>query len=768
MVFALAIFLGAFLLFQVEFILAKILLPWFGGTTGVWATTMLCFQLTLLAGYAYAHWIQSRVRQSTIHMGVIAAIAIYCATRAFTGGVLPGAAQRPAPDAAPIVHIALIFVITIGLPFALLASTAPLLQAWYARIHTRDPYQLYALSNAGSLLALITYPLVVERWVSLRAQARYWTIGLLVYFLFVGACAWRARVSKVAPVPQVAGAPITWNTRWLWLALAACPSALFLAVTNYLTQDVAPIPLLWALPLAIYLFSFILVFSAPRLYVRGAWHLLFAAFSFLAVAALFADVDLAVGKQLMIFSAWLLAACVICHGELVRTLPDESGLTEFYITIATGGAGGGIFVALVAPLLLSGPWELHLTAIAAALIACIALWRDSDSWLYRGQMWLIPFGAAAILLAPRVLTHFDFEMPAWALSKIYLLFAVVLLVVAAWLFFHALGASERIRLPFVNEAIIGLALLTLSVTLTWHVRTQDKQVVYRTRNFYGALAVNRQELNPNSDYFELVHGRITHGNQFATRSPLRYEPTTYYNETSGAGLIMRFHPQHKLGPIRVGAVGLGTGTLSTYARMGDVFRFYEINPAVMKLAQSEPHPWFDYVPHARSLGAEIDIVQGDARLSLERELREGRPGRYDVLIVDAFNGDSIPIHLLTVEAIQVYLQHLRNEDSVIALHISNRNVDLRAVAAGLADRLSLYAIWIQQEETEDLGLKSDWVLLSRSRSLLNIPEIKLAGYPLVRKEDMFVPPPPPPIWTDDFSNVWQVLELKDDDADATK
>jgi hypothetical protein len=749
----------------VEFILAKVLLPWFGGTTGVWATTMLCFQLALLAGYAYAHGIQRSSRQAWIHLAIVMVIGVYCIIRTVYGGVLPGAAMKPAPDAAPIPHIAWLFAVSIGLPFTLLASTAPLLQAWYVRIHTRDPYQLYAISNAGSLLALITYPTIVERWLPLRAQARIWTLLLFAYLIFVAACAWRAHARKVAPIART-HANIAPSTRWLWLALSACPAALFLAVTNYLTQDVAPIPLLWALPLALYLLSFIVVFSEPRAYQRGVWHVLFAMFTFLAVAALYTGTELAVGKQLAIFSVWLFTACMICHGELVRTLPEETGLTTFYLTIATGGALGGVFVALVAPLLLSGPWELHLAMVATALVACTALWRDQTSWLYRGQLWLLPACVAGVLLTPRVLKHFEVDLPAWMLAPYWPIAALVLLVLAAWIFFHTLGVPSR-HIRYLNESLLGAALLAMSVFLTWHVRTLEQQAVFRSRNFYGALTVNDQELNPNLRYFELVHGRITHGNQLATKGSIRYTPTTYYNEASGAGLILRFHPQHKKGPMRVGAVGLGTGTLAAYAGLGDVFRFYEINRTVIGLAQGRPEPWFDYVPHARSLGAQVDIVPGDARLSLERELREGRPGRYDVLIVDAFNGDSIPIHLLTVEAMQIYLRHLRDEDSVIALHISNRNVDLRTVAAGLADRLQLHAIWIRSDDTENLNLQSDWVLLARSNVFMRVPEVRHAGYALLNKYNTFAPPPSPPVWTDDFSNVWQVLELKDDDGDAT-
>jgi hypothetical protein len=761
-VFGTAIALGAFLLFQVEFILAKFLLPWFGGTTGVWATNMLCFQLALLAGYAYAHWLQRQPRQATIHLAVLGIAALVVCIRWMTGGVLPGPSAKPAPDANPIFGIIRLFVTTIGFPFAVLASTAPLLQAWYARIHRREPYVLYSLSNAGSLLALVTYPLLFERMLRLRVQSTTWTAAFLVYAIFAAACAWRALANRVEAKERVAvSTPL--KLVLLWFALAACPSALFLAVTNYLTQDVAPIPLLWAIPLAIYLLSFILVFSNRRWYVRGVWHFLFLITTLLAIGAVFGVPDIPVGEQLAIFSSWLFVVCVICHGELVCLLPEEAGLTKFYLTIAAGGAFGGLFVAIVAPFLFAGVWELHVAAIITAVVMGMALWWHTDSWLYRTQLWLVPFIAAVVLVAPRVLKHFDLHPKPWMLMKAWPVIALVLAILAAWMFFVSLGRREGRHIRLVNESIVALVLLAISVMFTWNARLSFGDTVFRARNFYGALSVEENELNPNTRYFELIHGRIMHGQQLATRASIRYEPTSYYTESSGSGIILRYHPQRKVGPLRVGAVGLGTGTLAGYAKMGDVFRFYEINPVVIGIAQSRPEPWFDYVNHARSVGAQVDIVQGDARLSLERELRDGRPSRYDVLLVDAFNGDSIPIHLLTVEAIQLYLQHLRNEDSVIALHISNRNVDLKRIAAGLAQRLNLYATLITVEADDALHPKSDWVLMSRSPSLLRIPEVRAAGAPLIKNTDFFAPPPPAPVWTDDFSNVWQVLELKDED-----
>lgn len=761
-VFAVAIFLGAFLLFQVEFILGKFLLPWFGGTSGVWATSMLCFQLALLGGYAYAHWLQRRPEQGRMHLTVVGLITLYALARLFVFGALPPASAKPAPDANPIVGIIWTFICAIGLQFVLLASTAPLLQAWYAKIHHREPYILYSLSNAGSLLALISYPLFFERIFRMRVQAGLWAGTFFVYVLFVAACAWRAHCERVEPREQ-RSAVVEPKMRLMWLALSACPSALFLALTNHITQDIAPIPLLWALPLAIYLLSFVLVFGWPRIFVRGIWQALFVVSSFFAVAALFRGTDMAVGLQLVTFLGWLLVSCMLCHGELVRLLPEEETLTSFYLTIAAGGALGGLFVALVAPFLFSGYWELHVAAVATAVVAGLALWWHTDSWLYRPQPWLLPAFLGIVILAPRPLAKMGFDLPDWMLYKSWSLMAIALLLLSAWIFVATLGRVRRFHLPLIHEAIIGVCLLALAVSLTWNARATGGKAVLRSRNFYGALAVNEEHLNPATRYFELMHGRITHGNQLATRAAARYTPTTYYNEPSGIGIILRSHPQRSKGGLRVGAVGLGTGTLAGHARPGDVFRFYEINPTIVKLAQAKPDPWFDYVPHARSIGATVDIVQGDARLSLERELRDGKPGKYDVIAVDAFNGDSIPLHLLTVEALQLYLQHLRDQDSVIALHISNRSVDLEKIAAGLAERLNLTATFISTQETDELNLRSDWVLLSRSRSLLGIPEVAATGFPLVRRAIFFTPPPPPPVWTDDFSNVWQVLDLKGDD-----
>jgi hypothetical protein len=758
-VFGATIFVSAFLLFQIEFILGKFLLPWFGGTSGVWATSMLCFQLALLAGYAYAHWVQSRANQGKFHLGLAGVVIVYAALRLALTGALPGPHSKPAPDADPIVGIILLFATAIGLQFFFLASTAPLMQAWYAQLFRREPYVLYALSNAGSLIALATYPLVFERTLPLRTQAFIWASMFLLYGVMCLACAWRVANSRIQP-RSTSAMPVGLGLRLMWLALSAAPSALFLALTNHLTQDVAPIPLLWALPLAIYLLSFILVFGDERIYVRGFWHALFAITSFLAIVALLAGTALAVGPQIAIFSSWLFVSCMIAHGELARLKPQGDSLTSFYLTIATGGAIGGLFVAIAAPLLFSGPWELHIAAVATLVIAASVLWWDRGSWLHRPLPWLLPAMLAALLMAPLTLAQLRFKVPAWAMTRGAALLAAICILAAAWLYFKRPRLQHpRIAILF-NKSLVLATMIAVIVPLVANARYTGGHTLFRSRNFYGALAVNEAALPDRTRYLRLVHGRIEHGNQLRERSAERYRPTSYFSEDSGAGVILRALQQHTPS-MRVGTIGLGVGTLAAYARPGDVYRFYEINPTVIHIAEGRPSPWFDFVPHARQGGANVEIVVGDARLSLEKELMEGKRNGYDVFIVDAFNGDSIPVHLLTLQAMQLYLAHLRDQDSVIALHISNRAVDLRRIAAGFADPLGLHAMWISSSNRDAIHHRSDWVLLSRTSRFTQLPEVAAAGSPL-RKAMQTTSTGGPVLWTDDFSNVWEVLDLHRD------
>lgn len=758
-VFGATIFLSAFLLFQIEFILGKFLLPWFGGTSGVWATSMLCFQLALLAGYAYAHWVQGRVDQARFHLAIAGAVILYTAVRLALVGQLPGPHAKPAPDADPILGILLLFATAIGLQFFLLASTAPLLQAWYAGLFRREPYVLYALSNTGSLLALATYPLVFERTLPLRTQARIWAAMFLIYGAMCLACAWRVARFRIEP-RSTSAAPVGFKSRIMWLLLSAAPSALFLALTNHVTQDVAPIPLLWALPLAIYLLSFILVFGDERIYVRGLWHGMFAITSFLAIVALFAGPGLAVGPQIAIYSSWLFVSCMIAHGELVRLRPQGDALTTFYLTVATGGAMGGLFVAIAAPLLFSGPWELHIAAIATLVIAGAMLWLDSNSWLHRPQLWLLPAVIAAAILAPFAMARFRAKAPVWSMSPGVILIASVCVLIAIRLYLNPPHLEHsRVALLF-NKCVVLATMVGVTVPLVINARYTGGHTLYRSRNFYGALAVNEAALPDHTRYLRLVHGRIEHGNQLVSSSAERYRPTAYFSEDTGIGLILR-SLQQRMPSMRVGTIGLGVGTLAAYARSGDLYRFYEINPKVIRIAEGRPSPWFDFVPHAQMIGGQVDIVAGDARLSLEKESNEGRRNDYDVFVVDAFNGDSIPVHLLTSEAIQLYLSQLHDQDSVIALHISNRAVDLRRIAAGFADRMGLYAVWLSSPNRDAIHHRSDWVLLSRTPRFTQFEEIARHGTPLqtaVQKNSAGGPV----LWTDDFSNVWEVLDLHRD------
>jgi hypothetical protein len=533
-----------------------------------------------------------------------------------------------------------------------------------------------------------------------------------------------------------------------------------LALTNHLTQDVAPIPLLWALPLAIYLLSFVLVFADERIYVRGLWHALFAVTTFLAIAALFAGTALAVGPQLAIFCSWLFVCCMVAHGELVRLRPEEGALTGFYLTIATGGALGGIFVALIAPVLFAGLWELHVAAIATTLIAGAALWWHDDSWLHKPLPWLLPACIAAALFAPLVLARLHFTMSSAKLDRVLGGMATASTIIAVWAYFTRPRVRNARIWTLFNRCTLAAVLVGVLAPLIVNARYTGGHALYRSRNFYGALAVNAAVLPDGARYLQLVHGRIEHGNQLNLASAERYIPTSYFSERSGAGVILRAL-QKRMPSMRVGTIGLGVGTLSAYARPGDVYRFYEINPTVIHIAESRPEQWFDFVPHARLLGAQVEIVPGDARLSMEQEVRQQKRNDYDVFIVDAFNGDSIPVHLLTVEAIELYFRHLRDENSVIALHISNRAVDLRRIAAGFADRLHLHAMWIMSPNKDAIDHRSDWVLLSRSARFTQLPEVTEAGIPLLEAMGTAAAPVSV-LWTDDFSNVWEVLDLDRD------
>jgi len=688
-----AVFLGALLLFQVQLIVGRRILPWFGGAPAVWTTCMLFFQVGLLAGYAYAHGLVRLPprRQRDVHLGVLAGAVLVLAVRAleWPSSVTPGEAWKPDPAASPVAGIVALLAAGVGLPYLVLASTGPLAQAWVARVRPgTSPYRLFALSNLGSLVGLLGYPFVVEPWLPVVSQGRAWTIGFGVFALAAGAGALAAgrvpAVSGGAPAGGPGPPPVV---RVLWFSLAAVPSVLLLAVTSQLCQDVAVVPLLWVLPLALYLLSFVLCFEYERLYRRGHWLAAVALAAAGFVYALFEGTTLAIGWQVTAGGAVLFAYGMACHGELAALKPDPGRLTSFYLTVAAGGAFGGVFTGLLAPVVFPGYWELHLALLGGPVLLVAVLLLDPESRLNRGP--------AARVWGTRLLAYAALGGLLGALGA------------------HVLGGLR------------GAAALR--------------------RGFFGVLTVSLENRGEPDEWRKLKHGRISHGLQL-TAPERRREPTTYYGPKSGVALALVRHPRRLAGePLRVGLVGLGVGTLAAYARGDDAYRVYEINPDVLALSTG-PDPVFTFL---RDAPAEVATVLGDARISLERE----PPQALDVLALDAFSGDAIPVHLLTREAFALYRRHLREPHGVIAVHVSNKYLDLRPVVSGLAGAFGLRAAVVSSPEAGNAVWSSDWILVMGEGPLLRDPELATVSLPLAVDE------PGLPVWTDDWSPLVGVVRL---------
>ena len=670
---AATIFFSAFLLFLVQPILAKQILPWFGGAAIVWTLCMVFFQLVLLLGYAYAHWLTSRVRadrQAWVHLALLAASLAFLP-------ILPDAGWKPAGDDNPVVRILLLLFATIGLPYFLLSSTSPLVQAWFARrFPGRSPYRLFALSNFASMLALVGYPFLLEPWVVTRAQAWGWSAG---YVLFVGLCAAAGIASLRDPAVAAsadAGSPATalpeddtpptLGRQGLWIALAATGSFLLLAVSNHVTQNVAAVPLLWIVPLSLYLLTFILCFDGTGWYKRDLFlSMVAAALGVMAWTQADPGLTHELGIQIGVFCVGLFLACMFCHGELVRLKPAPRYLTRFYLMISLGGAIGSILVGVLAPLVLPAYFEL-----AAGIVLC------------------------ALLLL-------------WQVRRDHPVFGVLGLVAL----FVALGCG------------------------VWTVREFYDGTITATRNFYGVLRVWQTGSDDNVRR-SLIHGTIMHGNQYRDAT-LRKEPTTYYTATSGVGrAIESMHP--RIEPLKVGIIGLGTGTIAAWGAKGDIYRFYDINPSVVDIARRD----FTYLEDSE---ATIQTPLGDARLVLERESSQG----FDILAIDAFSSDAIPVHLITSEALAIYRRHMK-PSGIIAFHVTNRFLNLVPVVEALAHAHDLAVAWVS-DDGDGVASRSDWVLLSADAEVLKKPLIAEATTPIEPRRDWR-------LWTDDFNNLVQVLK----------
>jgi hypothetical protein len=670
-----AVFLAAFLLFQVEPIMGRLILPWFGGSAQVWTVTVLFFQVVLVIGYLYAHllvrWLRPRA-QLFVHVPVLLASLLVLP-------ILPAGSWRPAGSEDPTLRILGLLTLTVGPPFFVLSTCGPLLQAWYARGKGR-PYRLFSVSNGASLLGLLSYPLLVEPRLGTHAQADVWSIA---YALFVAlAISITVRAARAADSAVVAGATETgvggppWMDRVRWLALAATPSLLFLAVTHHLTQNVAPIPLLWVLPLGIYLLSLVICFEGGSGYRRGLFlPLLPVVLGLLALNLFPGELSVGITGQIAFFSAALLVCCMVCHGELARLKPAAEHLTAFYLMVALGGALGGLFVAVVAPQVFSDYFELAFGVVLCAVVVLLAVAGDL---LERasGRLW-----------ARRTLA----------------------LVAVA------------------STALLGAYVLG-------RVRGYDRGDRVVARNFYGALSVRDDGASGARSVRMLYSGTIVHGEQLLAPGRSRIA-TSYYGPASGVGVLLR---EEDRAPERmqVGVIGLGVGTIATYGRAGDAYRFYEIDPLDIAIARTQ----FSFLRESR---AHVDVVPGDGRLSLEREPDQ----RFNVLAVDAFTGDSIPIHLLTLQAFQLYFGHLA-ANGVLAVHVSNRFLNLAPVVARAASALGKQAVLIEGpgEPGETIIRKSEWILITADHRLA----AKLAR---TGRGEFLDGNNGTRLWTDDYSDV---------------
>jgi SAM-dependent methyltransferase len=661
--YALTIFLSAFLLLAVEPMAAKQLLPTLGGSSAVWTTCLVFFSVVLLLGYLYAHWISSLFdpkQQAVIHILIL------------TMGLLTlGIRIQPGPAAVsyhPALTVFRVLATVIGLPYLALSSTTPLLTAWYAgSFEGGSPYRLFALSNFASLLALASYPLFIEPGLTMKQQTGWWSGGFLVFAVLCGAIAWQGRrrsVTATAEKAVLAGRPEPF-----WFLLALGGGMMLTAVTSHMSANIAAIPLLWLPPLALYLLTFILAFQGAWKPLRQSmlrWVLVAVASMAYALRDIRTILPIAVSLPLFLIALFL--CCFFLHGELYARRPVTAGMTRFYLVVATGGAAGTLLVGVIFPLVLRANYDLACTLVVVSLIALAATWQDG-----------------------------------WGLRMIWMA-----------------GAAAAI------------------VVLSTQVHQYDDDAVALMRNFYGTLRVRESNLPPQSDTDrQLLNGTIEHGAEWFAPQFLG-QPLTYYAPDSGLGLAMRLCCGADAK--RVGVIGLGTGTVAAYGNPGDAIRFYEINPLVERLARH----WFTFLHDSP---ARVEVILGDARLSLAAET----PQHFNVIVVDAFSGDAIPVHLLTREALALYRRHLQ-PGGVIVFHVSNQYINLEPVVAAIAGDAGMKAVSVHSRGDEQNGFYyADWILVTANETLLSQPEIVNNGFATPLQANVR-------LWSDNYSSVFPLLK----------
>lgn len=674
LLYAATIFVSAFLLFLVQPVIAKQILPWFGGSAAVWTTCLVFFQFVLLFGYAYADWTTRRLRPRTQVRLHATLLLLSLASLP----IVPSVLWKPAGHEDPVTQIVGLLAVTIGLPYFLLSTTGPLVQAWFARTFAAGTvYRLFALSNFASLLALIAYPPLIEPWIPTRTQSLAWSAGYLLFVVLCAAAgffslraATRASEGRVVtPAAEQPAPPPVLRDYVLWLLLAAMGSYMLLAVTNHITQNVASVPFLWILPLVLYLVTFILAFEGRGWYQRRFFLGPLAVIVVAMAWGLHADGEIMeVTDAVPIYCTGLFVCCMFYHGELADLKPAPRYLTRFYLMVSLGGALGGLFVGVVAPLVFVTYYEFGIGLVLTGLIAVYLLW-PLPKW--------IPGLAAAVSVACVYYVH-----------------------------------------EYVHDLTRGTSVLM--------------------RSFYGTLRVKDSGAEGGSNAVRrLLHGVIMHGEQYQEPA-LKRKPTSYYGPDSGIGIAIQHYAER---PLRMGVIGLGTGTLAAWGKGGDSLRFYELDPQVLGVAQRD----FTYLADS---AAKIETALGDARLNLEREPAQG----FDILVIDAFSSDSIPVHLVTREALEVYLKHMQ-PNGIVAFHVTNRYLDLSPVVKQIADSLGLSSALISHDpdEQELRYSRTDWMLVTRNRDFLGSQAVRKAETPVIVPTRLS-------LWTDDFNNLLRILK----------
>lgn len=714
--FTATIFVSAFLLFLVQPLFARMALPLLGGSASVWNTALVFYQATLLAGYAYAHWAAKKLSRGRWVFGHVALMAVGLSVLPLH---LPDIGNPPV-DSNPIPWLLALLTLGVGLPFFAVSTTSPLIQRWFSLSGHRqsgNPYFLYAASNVGSFAALLGYPVLFETNLRLREQSQLWAGGYLVLLVLIGACAWVvSKAPALAPdAEHEVVETLTWARRARWVALAFVPSALLMGVTGYVSTEIAAVPLLWVIPLSLYLLTFVVTF-ADRRWIKQSWLRfsvpLFIVLPLIATLGRFRDSSVIDPKLVTLGAGFLgyFGCCLFCHGELAEDRPKPARLTEFFLWLSLGGVLGGLFCGLVAPVVFREVLEYPL-----ALVLCAALIpRPSDSRPYQGWVWPGLVLAAAFGSLWWLQQSKDWlDSSSW---KAMLVPAVLSLFAGnrPWPFAVCVAATAFVPL-FLGP--IGSA------------------KAYQSRSFFGTITVKTDDWRS-----VLTHGTTVHGQQFRKPPWSRY-PISYYHSSGPAGDLMQRRPLPADASVAV--VGLGIGTTPAYSKAGQSWIVFEIDPDVVKIAND--HRFFTYL---RDAAVTPDIVLGDARTSLARLDKT-----FDVIVLDAYSSDAVPIHLITVEAFRLYLDHLR-PGGVLAVHISNRYMDLWPVVAANSRELGL--VWRRREDNDDDETSwpgkyaSTWMLVTRDVASLG---------PLAKDPNWFEDVVPPGFrpWTDDRSSILDVL-----------